>query len=451
MMIKLRGSASIRKEAMQIPKELVKKWCLANEQTMMLKFGTSTIPIKTQASRILMSNEIIISNIALQKLKVPAECAFQLKKVKNTLIIGPYIGLLVDRKKGNIPLQDLIHYSQQYGPIGGAILAFSPENVDTNNKTITGFMFKPLARSWKHGQFRYPSSIFNKSSAKKPLIDHFNQVLGKNVFNDYRCDKWMMYKLLSQKAALREFLPKTALFEQTRDVMQMLKHCPVLYLKPINGSGGQHILKLAAASNKFIVTYKEARKGYVNKHFAKPQQLVHFLNKQAPRKKYLLQERIKLISSKGRLIDFRMIVVKDEIGKWRDMGLLSKYGQKNHIVSNITAGGFAEEGNRTLRKVLQLGNKEIRSIRNKMQSCALEIARQLEASGFHLGNLGIDFAIDTNKKLWIIEVNHNDPNHTIALDAGEHKMFARTIKANLLYAKKLAGFARSSRLATKRR
>ena len=42
--------------------------------------------------------------------------------------------------------------------------------------------------------------------------------------------------------------------------------------------------------------------------------------------------------------------------------------------------------------------------------------------------------------IWIIEVNNKDPNHTILLDAKDRQQLYSIKRANMLYAKRLAGF-----------
>lgn len=438
-MIKIRSRSSLPSDTVLVAPTLLAKWHLSQKQNLLLQFGITTIPIKLTASEKVAQGQMIVSDACMNQLKIPAEGQFLIRRDGNTLIVGPYIGILVDKIKGKLPFQNLLHYTKMYRHINGALLAFSPDDVHLRTKTIRGYMYSPAKKTWLPGQYRYPSSIFNKSLTSYPLMTHFQHNLGKTIFNDFRLDKWSMHKLLSRNVSVRTHLPRTILYQRSQDIARMLEHSEELYMKPVQGSFGSHILKLSKQNNKITVTHK----GSLKKHFHNMQELGYFLQRQTHQSGYLIQERIKLVSSKERLIDFRLILVKDGQGKWKRMGIISRLGPRRSIVSNISKGGTAIEGKRTLRNILHRGEAEAGAICRRMEKIARNIAKQLASSGYHAANLGFDFALDTQNKLWIIEVNHNDPNPTIALDAGEKQMFHQTIKANMLYAKKLAGFGTS--------
>ncbi|CAM3515535.1 YheC/YheD family protein [Paenibacillus lupini] len=438
-MIKIRSRTSLPSDTVLVAPAFLKKWNLSRNQSLLLQFGITTIPIKLTTSEKVAQGQLLVSDACMNQLKIPAEGRFQVRKDGNTLIVGPYIGILVDKIKGRLPFQNLIHYTKMYGHINGALLAFSPEDVNLRAKTIRGFMYSPAKKTWISGQYRYPSSIFNKSLTSHPLMSHFQHNLGKTIFNDFRLDKWSMHKLLSRNVSVRTHLPRTILYQRPQDIARMFEHSEELYMKPVQGSFGSHILKLSKQNNRITVTHK----GSLKKHFHNLQELGQFLQKQTHHSGYLIQERIKLVSSKERLIDFRLILVKNGHGHWQRMGIISRLGPRRSIVSNISKGGTAIEGKRMLRRILHRGEAEARATCRRMEKVARNIAMQLVSSGYHAANLGFDFALDTQNKLWIIEVNHNDPNPTIALDAGEKQMFHQTIKANMLYAKKLAGFGTS--------
>lgn len=438
-MIKIRSRASLPPDTVLVASTFLKKWNLSRNQSLFLQFGVTTIPMKLMTSEKVPQGQMLVHDACMKQLKIPAEGQFQVRKDGNTLIVGPYIGLLVDKIKGSLPFKNLLHYAKTHRHVNGALLAFSPNDVQPRTKTIRGFMYSPVKKTWIYGQYRYPSSILNKSLTSTPLMAHFQQSLGRTVFNNFRLDKWSMHKLLSRNGSVRTHLPRTILYQSPQDITRMLEQSDEVYMKPVQGSFGSHILKVSKQDTKITVTYK----GSLKKVFGNVRELGQFLRKQNHQSGYLIQESIKLVSSQERLIDFRLILVKDGRGKWKRMGIIARLGPRRSIVSNISKGGTAMEGKRALRRILHKGEAEAGATCLRMEKIARTIAKQLASSGYHAANLGFDFALDTRNKLWIIEVNHNDPNHTIALDAGETQMFHRTIKANMLYAKKLAGFGTS--------
>ncbi|GMK46802.1 hypothetical protein PghCCS26_39310 [Paenibacillus glycanilyticus] len=438
-MIKIRSRSSLPSDTVLVAPAFLKNWSLSQNQSLLLQFGITTHPIKLMTSEKVPQGQMLVSHACMNTLKIPAEGQFQVRKTGNTLSVGPYIGILVDKIKGSLPFKNLLHYAKTHRHVNGALLAFSPDAVNLQTKTIHGFMYSPVKKTWIYGQYRYPSSIINKSLTGTPLMAHFQNSLGRTVFNNFRLDKWSMHKLLSRNGSVRTHLPRTILYQSPQDIARMLEQSDEVYMKPVRGSFGSHILKLSKQNHKIAVTHK----GSLKKVFRNVQELSQFLRKQNHHSGYLIQDRIKLVSSKERLIDFRLILVKDGQGNWQRMGIIARQGPRRSIVSNISKGGTAMEGKRALRRILHKGEAEAGAACRRMEKIARNIAKLLVSSGYHAANLGFDFALDTRNKLWIIEVNHNDPNHTIALNAGETQMFHRTIRANMRYAKKLAGFGTS--------
>jgi len=190
---------------------------------------------------------------------------------------------------------------------------------------------------------------------------------------------------------------------------------------------------------KVIVKARVHDKNYTHV-FSSRKKFISYVDKHLPPNTYLIQEAIDLLSINGRIIDFRLMLIKDHIGQWSNMGLLCRYGAKNSIVSNITTGGFAEWGKTALKRILHINGKSASKWTGRMTDLSLQAAREIEKHGIQCGNLGFDLAIDKNKKLWLIEINNQNPDHVIAILAGRTDKFLQARHANMSYARKLAGF-----------
>lgn len=157
-------------------------------------------------------------------------------------------------------------------------------------------------------------------------------------------------------------------------------------------------------------------------------------------KPVILQQSLDLISYNGKKIDFRIVMVKNQSGNWEDMCMVAKYGQQGSIVTNMFAGGTAEVGEITLKKIFDISEKEVFRFRKEISRTVHEAALCIEKYGVHCGNLGIDIGIDTSRKVWIIEINNLDPTPLFALHINDRQLFYQIKRLNMLYAKNLAGF-----------
>lgn len=414
---------------------------IAGETTMLLRYGAASAEIRITISPLLRGHEVALSHGLIASLRIPLSSRYEIVVTGNELRLGPYVGFLVSQTMKDLKenLNKISAYLASYEQVGGTIIAFALSGVNTRRRTIRGYVFNPRAKRWVIGTYGYPSSLFIKSGMIPVRYrQHFQSVMGMTIFNNFNYDKWKMYQLL-QTAGLGRYLPPSQLYQQPDELLRFLQRDAQAYLKPIRGSQGKAILKITRSASGYLV--RSRVEGSNRKRFlATDQQFLAFARKRLRPRAYMMQRAIRLYSVHNRILDFRIIMVKNRLGEWQDMGLITRYGRPGSVVSNIKAGGSAETGERTLRKTLGLTEHQAARMRQKLSLLAHKVARSLDAAGIHCGNMGVDIGIDTARRVWIIEIQHNNPDHTLVLDANENRMFRAILQNNLLYLKWLAGF-----------
>lgn len=410
-----------------------------------LHFGIGTHPIKLHFSRELETREAALSKEIIEKLNIPLFAHYEWLIKNGEIQIGPYIGFLVSNYMKILDeyIDSLSDYLVHYNEIHGAVLAFTLEGVNRSNQTIRGYVYHPQTKQWVKGTYPYPSSIFIRGDVKSNRWrKYFRSLVGNTLFNDFYFDKWQMYHLLSSSPAIKKYLPETTLYTNPADIYTFLKSYSQAYIKPIHGTMGISISKVSVTDDKIILQYRENGRNRM-KIFTDYNQAQTFFSLVLQEKKFIIQQALDLISYQREKVDFRLIIVKNGSGHWEYMGAVARYGAKDSIISNISAGGKAEKGEEALKKILQLTESESRSLAKKMCELAMEVAKHLDQTGLHCGNMGIDLAVDKEKKIWIIEIQHHSPAHSIALDAKDTQMYEQTLRNNMLYLKKLSGFVKN--------
>ncbi len=421
--------------------EKMNKIEMQNIKIAYVTFGIKCCEVKVAVSQEIRFDEVILSHEIMEELKIPAFLSYCMVLNKNKIILGPYIGILVEKKEERLKqnVENLKSYVYGYEEIGGAILVFSEKGIDMDRQLIRGFIFNPENESWEQGTYPYPASIFKRTGIRKKMRNHFQSLLGDVVFNNYVFNKWESHQWLSCFDTVSQYFADTILYHVPADVRQFLKQHQSAFIKPIYGSQGKGILKLDAIGNWFVLSSSQNNEG-MEQCFKTLKDLNRFLKNNLEQEKYIVQRALKLIAIEEKTIDFRLILVKGGDGQWNDIGMIARHGSKGNITSNVSTGGTAEKAEITFKNILHLSDEESSSLRNKMTSIGIETAFALEKSGMSCGNLGIDMALDVEGHIWIIEINNIDPNHTIAIDAKDRQMFYRARFLNMLYAKRLAGF-----------
>lgn len=346
------------------------------------------------------------------------------------------IGLLVARSDKRLKkyLNSLIELADFYNH--GEVVVFSRQGISREQEIIKGYVYIAKEKKWIKSTFPIPDAIINRISLNRKWELYFKRVIGCKMINNFTFSKWEMYEWLSRKPEFNEYLPFTKLINDPQDINDFLDQYKEGYIKPIIGSYGKGIYKISKVDEAFKLDLsrnkKKTKPMYLNQ-----EELITYFGKICKRRNYLIQQVIDLYIA-DRPIDFRIITVKNGLGEWRDLGLIARKGRKDEIVSNT---GSVKSGKAALQNLLSIPRKEAINLRKKMLHVSLEAAKEIEKYGGrngNLGNLGIDLGIDRNQNLWLIEINHRNPRHRMAVDAGENGMFFNANKSLMDFAINLA-------------
>jgi len=328
------------------------------------------------------------------------------------------IGILVS--KSNRKLKRSLNHLKDLGDLikNGRIGAFSLKGVNRKKKIINGYLYSEGL--WKRSTFLMPDAVINRISLNRKWESFFRATLGRRMLNNYTFNKWEMYESLSKNPNLSMHLPLTRLVNGPQDIIEFIEEYNEVFIKPISGSYGKAIFKVSKQEEKFKVetSYQKSKESL----YLSQEELEEYFTLKCKRRKYIIQQVIDLYVGNSP-IDFRLIMIKDGEEEWRDLGLIARKGRKNGIVSNI---GSVKSGNPSLQNLLSIPRYEAIEIREKMTQISLDAAKEMEKFGGlngNLGNLGIDLGIDKNQRIWIIEMNHRNPRHRMAVDAGESGIY----------------------------
>jgi hypothetical protein len=417
---------------------------------MVLHYGMASFPIRVVISEDAGKEKVALSRNIASQLRIPLSSWYEIRHKDDEIHLGPYIGFLLTRSardfRQNLP--HLSEYLKYYRDIGGTIVAFPLEAVNTRDHTVEGVVFNPRTGKWDKGTFGYPSSIFIKSRMiPGEWLKHFELIMGKRIFNNFNFDKWEMYQLL-HSLEIEEHLPPSIRYKKSGDIRSFLERYSRIYVKPIHGSRGKSVARIADTKKGFLLSYREKNTNR-SLFFARFSQLREWLKTTLTPESFIVQKAVDLISYNKRIIDFRFIMVKNEKREWEDAGLFARYGPRESVVSNISAGGRAGLGWKTLKEMFHLSNEELDQWKERVTTLAYRVAQRIDDSGVNCGNMAVDIGIDTQGKMWILEIQHNHPDPTLTLDAGDYGAFSKILLHHLLYLKGLAGFG--GKTAKKRR
>ncbi|XEC97375.1 YheC/YheD family protein [Paenibacillus tarimensis] len=211
-------------------------------------------------------------------------------------------------------------------------------------------------------------------------------------------NKIRRHRALTGDRRLLRNLPPTRLLNR-KSLKTCLQKYKVIYVKPVYGSFGNKIMKLSRIRNHYVVRNEQKVRT------VRANRISSVVFRHTRGRPFMIQKGISLQHVNGYPVDYRLLMLKPA-NSWLMMGIMGKQASGNRIVTNYNHGGKPIQFRQSL---LSLGwtARQINNIQAKMVRIGLIAARQFARRYKHCRRLGIDLAIDTEKRLWIIEVNTN--------------------------------------------
>lgn len=305
------------------------------------------------------------------------------------------------------------------------LVIVTPRKIDWRNAAVSGLNWN--GQTWSERRMPLPKAYYNRYYGPKPaVVDRLEAIVGKNkVFNHItRFNKWVIHNLL-QPSSLNGLLPETAVYSPAALKMFLKRYSRVI-LKPADGNLGYGVYLITQEEHKFGIHHGGK---YPIASFKTFQELLNRLDKVVTGN-FLIQEFISSAKLNGRIFDLRCLVQKNGKGRWEVTGTISRVAKRYSYLTNLPHNII---DTRTVieqvfpQKGLLLELKEI----------SIKGARIVETHLGSLGELSVDFALDNEGKIWIIELN-SKPMKNMFRELNDAHMLKRVYEAPLEYARFLA-------------
>ncbi|QHE51323.1 YheC/YheD family protein [Pontibacillus sp. HMF3514] len=283
-------------------------------------------------------------------------------------------------------------------------LFFGYQHIDWEDQSITGYVFHN--GEWMMKRFPFPYVIYDRIPNRK--VEHHPFVLEARerlehssiMFNTGFFNKWKIYDQLRKTNDVSHYLPSTVLHPTKERFQELLYHHRSLFIKPIHGSKGAGIKKCRVQEERSeieCIYYDEDKE--IHQRY---QDLNKFFHQQFPNGfyGYIAQPEVRLKSLRSTPMDYRVHTNKNERNEWEVTAICMKFAGKGSLTTHVKRGGSIH----TLDEMYD--DRESQLIYQKLERVALLISKALEkqVSG-PLGEIGFDFGIDEEGKVWLFEAN----------------------------------------------
>lgn len=414
---------SIRKLSMNtsstvcvLPKNIFDALKLSTKASYTIHFGLSRQVSLINFSEVEEKNMCFPENV-FNQLHLLKYTTYNIWRTDKDIFLGPVVGIFVTtffmkaaiRKMRNYFVKQHIRASLAENCLS---YFFSVNDIDWSEKKIKGYTYIPELNKYDCCWFPLPNVLYDKAGGTYgkqrqrviQLRKRFKNSLDIKLINNLnQLGKLEVCEALSKHPETKKYVPETIIYKSFDDVLHMLNKNKLIFIKSYYGSGGTEVLSVEKLTNKYKLNYyqmgaKEALLDNIN-------ELQEFVTKFIGNKKFIIQQGIRLLTYKGRNMDIRIFIMKNEFGIWESIFKGARIAKGKFTITNTRAGGdyaIYEQIYPQLKEeysLLEVPNAE------KLDEATIMLANYIEKELGNFGEIGLDIGIDINGAIWIIEAN----------------------------------------------
>jgi hypothetical protein len=388
---------------------------LSTKELYTIHFGQSTQNILISFSEVDDIN-IYFSENLFDQLHLLENVTLNIWKTDKDIFLGPVVGIFVDagRRRGAIRKPDsfIRQHMRASGVEDCICYFFSARGVDWIEKKVKGVTFIPNSGKYDYYWFPLPDVLYDRviefSEKEERLINKARKKFRSNpkikLLNDFNdIGKWELCQVLSKYPEAKKYVPETIIYNNFDDVLYMLRKNELIFIKSFYGTQGKEVLSIEKLNDKYKLNFYQ--KGAEEILLDNINEVEEFVIKFIGNKEFIIQQGIKLLTYKGRSMDIRMFIMKNEAGIWETIYKGARIAKEGFPLTNIHAGGVYAIYDRLYPELKkQYSSVELPSAQ-KLSEVTLMLTSYIEKELGNYGELGIDIGIDILGKVWIIEAN----------------------------------------------
>lgn len=322
--------------------------------------------------------------------------------------------------------------------LGLSVFVFTPEDVDDSSRQIRAWVYDEAEGRWLRKRASFPDIVYDRCRYQRTyrfqLLRKFRTRYPNLLYMSRPLvHKWGMHQLLHKNKKIRPYLPETVSYRSSSDLTAFLSRHGVVYLKPIDGTGGRGILRIEnLGDGQCLIQGRNRDRKIIAPQKIRIDQISARLSSWNLKKRYLIQQGIHLKLKDGRVHDYRLLIQKNGSGAWEVTGCAGRIGAKRSITSNLHGGGLAVTFEKLLRHRFGSESK-IAEIRQTMDELAHQVVRHVERQFGSMCEMALDIAVDGSGHVWLLEINPK-PAREVFHRIGEQETYRKAVVRPAEYA-----------------
>lgn len=234
--------------------------------------------------------------------------------------------------------------------------------------------------------------------------------------------KWSLHRFFAKHPVIRKYLPPTALYQEPL-LDAYLRQYDTVYIKPCSTHMGKGIMKVWKQEGGYALVKERGQTVFAPSLEA----LKERIGQSAGQSKHIIQKGIPLSEVNGRPYDIRVMMMRNGAGKWQYAGMLAKVAGADSVITNVArGGGYVTTVRHALQQSRAVPPENVKKLIRELIDLSYQVCTHFNKYK-HSSQIGIDWAVDKQGNLALIEVNFDFPSHGLFAKLPD-KTYYRTIK-----------------------
>ncbi|QYR20408.1 YheC/YheD family protein [Paenibacillus sp. sptzw28] len=324
--------------------------------------------------------------------------------------------------------------------LGLLVYLFDSSGLESASRRVAGYSLEDGL--WNPGSYPPPDVVYDRSlcrnaeQRRRRSISLAELKLLKPfvLLNGTLPGKLDVYAALQDDEQLRPWLPLTMCYSGAELASLERRYPDGLFLKPSAGSHGRGAVRLSRWREGCRIDGRDRRNEPISLQFDHFSSAAQWLERFIGTAVYTVQPYLRLNGSDGMAFDVRVLMQKDETGRWCYTGSALRKGSPGSVTANLHGGGTARKADDALSE--QFGSASAAKLLARMRRIAGRAAVSLEERFGRLAELGFDFGVEPDGRLWLLEANAKPGRQSFA---GDEQAARNAVLRPLRYARLLAG------------
>lgn len=275
---------------------------------------------------------------------------------------------------------------------------FTSDDIDFDNKQVSADTFQD--NLWVKVTVPFPDVINNIGAGQRTQTErNLSRMIPFTSF--YVGNKYTLPKRMAKYRKFTELLVPFRVCTGFDVINDFLNKNDRVVFKSLGSNRGENIYFITKKGSRYILLDQKKERILSNEEFN------NFINRiiLGEKNAYIIQKYIHTRTKADEPYHFRSHVQKNGEGKWQITHIYPRIGNKKSNLSNISTEGRIEDFPKFLQK--EFGKNQGAKFEKKILQLSIDIVLHLDKLyGFALNELGLDFTIDDEGKIWMHEANN---------------------------------------------